>query len=114
MLGGYAGKLLRVNLTTGTCENELLEDEGLLRKYLGGIGLGMRIIMDETRADMKATDADAPFMMMNGPLAGTSAPSSSIAFPLASLTYSLRSWRKIYLTSFDIVFFVNGSNWNLR
>lgn len=86
MLGGYAGKLLRVNLTTGTCENEFLEDEGLLRKYLGGIGLGMRIIMDETHADMKATDADAPFMMMNGPLAGTSAPSSS-NLAIVSLNY---------------------------
>lgn len=86
MLGGYAGKLLRVNLSTGRCENEPLPDETELRKYVGGIGLAMRMIIDETHAGMKATDPDAPFMMMNGPLAGTSAPSSS-NLAIVSLNY---------------------------
>ncbi len=86
MIGGYAGKLLRVNLTTGSCENEPLPEEAELRKYVGGIGLAMRIILDETHAGMKATDADAPFMMMNGPLCGTSAPSSS-NLAVVSLNY---------------------------
>ena len=72
MLGGYAGQLLRVNLTTGDWETEPLPDESELRKYVGGIGLAMRIILDETHAGMKATDPDSPFLMMNGPLAGTS------------------------------------------
>ena len=35
MLGGYAGQLLRVNLTTGRCETEPLPDESELRKYVG-------------------------------------------------------------------------------
>ena len=56
MLGGYAGQLLRVNLTTGGCKTEPLPDESELRKYVGGIGLAMRIILDETHAGMKATD----------------------------------------------------------
>ena len=63
-----------------------LPDEATLRKYVGGIGLAMRIILDETHAGMKATDPDAPFMMMNGPLAGTSAPSSS-NLAVVSLNY---------------------------
>lgn len=77
MVTGFTGKLLRVDLTKGSCKAEPLPDEAVLRKYLGGIGLGMRILMDETTPGMQATDPEAPFMMMTGPLAGTSAPSSS-------------------------------------
>ena len=86
MPGGYAGQLLRVDLTKGSWENDPLLDDSILRKYIGGIGLAMRIILDETTADMKATDPDAPFMMMNGPLTGTAAPSSS-NLAIVSLNY---------------------------
>jgi len=37
---GFAGVLLRVNLTTRECRKTLLPEESVLRKYLGGIGLG--------------------------------------------------------------------------
>ena len=90
MLGGYGGKLLRVNLSTGSCENEALPDEAELRKYVGGIGLAMRIILDETHAGMKATDEDAPFMMMNGPLAGTSAFKGGFEPDFQNVNYLLR------------------------
>jgi aldehyde:ferredoxin oxidoreductase len=86
MPGGYAGQLLRVNLSDGSWEKDPLPEDAILRKYIGGIGLAMRIILDETTPDMKATDPDAPFMMMNGPLAGTSAPSSS-NLAIVSLNY---------------------------
>src|SRR3990170_4131962 len=77
MAGGYMGKLLRVDLTTGRCVKAPLPDEAVLRKYVGGIGLAMRILMDETTPKVKATDPEAPLIFMNGPLAGTSAPSSA-------------------------------------
>ena len=51
MPGGYAGQLLRVDLTKGSWENDPLLDDAILRKYIGGIGLAMRIILDETSAD---------------------------------------------------------------
>jgi aldehyde:ferredoxin oxidoreductase len=77
MTGGYMGKLLRVDLTAGRCVKAPLPDDAVLRKYVGGIGLGMRILMDETTPKVKATDPEAPIMFMTGPLTGTSAPSSS-------------------------------------
>ena len=77
MVGGYSGKLLRVDLTAGTCKPGPLPSEDVLRKYIGGIGLGMRLLMDETPAHVKATDPEAPLMLMTGPLSGTTAPSSS-------------------------------------
>lgn len=77
MAGGYMGKLLRVDLTSGRCVPAPLPSEAVLRKYVGGIGLAMRILLDETKPGTKATDPEAPLMFMTGPLTGTSAPSSS-------------------------------------
>ena len=34
--GGYMGKILRVNLTTGAMKDENLPEEPLLRKFIGG------------------------------------------------------------------------------
>jgi len=77
MIGGYAGKLLPVDLTAGRCETSPLPDESILRQYIGGIGLGMRLLLDEAPAGVKATDPEAPLLLMTGPLTGTAAPSSS-------------------------------------
>jgi aldehyde:ferredoxin oxidoreductase len=84
---GFAGVLLRVNLTTRECRKTSLPEESVLRKYLGGIGLGMRIILDEVAPSVKSTDPEAPLLLMAGPLAGTSAPSSS-NLAVVSLNYN--------------------------
>ncbi|NMG74221.1 aldehyde ferredoxin oxidoreductase N-terminal domain-containing protein [Aromatoleum diolicum] len=76
-IGGYCNRLLRVDLTSGLCSVTPLAEEAVLRKYIGGVGLGMRLLLDEIRPGMKATDTDSPLIMLAGPLAGTSAPSSS-------------------------------------
>ena len=77
MVGGYMGQLLKVDLTKGAHENSPLPDEAILRRYVGGIGLGMYLLLNEAPAGVKATDPEAPLLMMTGPLTGTSAPSSS-------------------------------------
>jgi aldehyde:ferredoxin oxidoreductase len=77
MKGGYAGRLLRVNLSTGRIETTPLPDDGELRQFIGGIGLGLKLLLDEVPASVKALDPEAPLMMVTGPLTGTSAPSSS-------------------------------------
>jgi len=77
MKGGFTGKLLRVDLSRRTIETTPMPDEAVLRKYMGGIGLAMRMLLDETTPQLQATDPEAPIYFMNGPLAGTAAPSSS-------------------------------------
>lgn len=86
MVDGYAGKLLRVDLTAGECRTTPLPDEKILREYVGGIGLGMWLILNETPEGISATDPEAPFLMMTGPLTGTAAPSSS-NLAIVSLNY---------------------------
>jgi aldehyde:ferredoxin oxidoreductase len=77
MTGGYWNRVLRVNLGSHTWSIEALPDQATLRKYVGGIGFGMKVLLDELRPGQDATDPDTPLVLATGPLAGTTAPSSS-------------------------------------
>jgi len=90
MIGGYCNRILRIDLTTQQCMVTALPDEAILRMYIGGIGLGMRLLLDETRPGLGATDPDSPLIMLAGPLAGTSAPRSS-NLAIVSLDYNTSS-----------------------
>ncbi len=48
-IGGYAGKLLRVDLTESTFSDEVL-GESELRKYIGGSGFGARYLYEEEQS----------------------------------------------------------------
>ena len=65
--GGYADKILRVDLTRGAITTEPLPPEEVLRKYVGGTGLGLYYLLKEAPANVKATDPEAPFILMTGP-----------------------------------------------
>ena len=72
---GYTGRLLRVDLSSAKVSVEEL-DPGKARKYIGGRGLGARILFDEVPP---GTDPMAPenrLIFVLGPLAGTFAPGS--------------------------------------
>jgi aldehyde:ferredoxin oxidoreductase len=74
--GGYVGKILRVNLTTGEMwEQEL--DEALLKKYGGQIGIGTKIMYDEVGPGVEATDPENRLIFMTGPFTGTRVQSPS-------------------------------------
>jgi len=67
--GGYAGKLLRVNLSTGkTWTQPWSEPE--MREYLGGVGLGAKILYDEVGPKVQWDHPDNRLIMATGPLAG--------------------------------------------
>lgn len=68
---GYAGKLLRVNLSTGTLSEEGW-DSGTLRKWIGGSGVGAKILYDEVSPSTDWARPDNPLIMATGPLAVTS------------------------------------------
>jgi aldehyde:ferredoxin oxidoreductase len=73
---GYNKKMLRVDLTRRSVEVQDLGDS-LLEKYVGGAGLGARLLYDETTA---ATDPLGPeniLAAMTGPFTDSRVPSSS-------------------------------------
>ena len=65
----YAGKLLRVNLSTGKTWTEAWS-EADRREYVGGIGLGAKILYDEVGPKVQWDHPDNRFIMATGPLAG--------------------------------------------
>jgi len=75
MLGGYVGKILYVDLTSRDLREERISED-VARKYLGGSGLGARILYDLTRAQTNALGPENLLIFMNGPLTGTKIPLS--------------------------------------
>lgn len=72
MAGGYMGKILFVDLGTGTIKEESI-DEKLAQDYIGGYGLGARIIFSRQRAGVDPLGPENILGFAGGPLTGTSA-----------------------------------------
>ena len=58
--GGYVGKILRVNLSTGKITTEPLPDETILRKYIGGFGIGLWYLFKELPSGFGALEPETP------------------------------------------------------
>jgi aldehyde:ferredoxin oxidoreductase len=73
-MNGWTGKILYVDLTQGRCRREEIPTE-LLHSYLGGRGLGVRLMRDFFR--LGPFDPEIPLIFAVGPLCGTSSPTSA-------------------------------------
>ena len=69
-IGGYAGRILRIDLGREQISEESLDSE-TLRKYVGGTGLGTKYLYEEVPPDVEWSDADNRIMFFSGPLGGT-------------------------------------------
>ncbi|MBI4737898.1 MAG: hypothetical protein HY766_17870, partial [candidate division NC10 bacterium] len=67
--GGYAGAILRVDLTSGRIWTQLWTPEEM-RQYLGGTGLGARLLWEEVPAEVGWDHPDNRLVLATGPLAG--------------------------------------------
>jgi aldehyde:ferredoxin oxidoreductase len=67
---GYFGRYLRIDLSTGSATPVEL-DEGLLRQYLGGSGLGVRLLLDEGAAECEPLSPEATIAFVFSPLVGS-------------------------------------------
>ncbi len=70
--GGWAGKVLRVDLSTGRISTEDTIDK--YKDVLGGTGIGYKVIWDEVQPGTKPFDPENKIIFAVGPLAGTGAP----------------------------------------
>ena len=73
MTGGYAGKMGFVDLTTGEIEIETL-DEGLARDFIGGQGIGARILFERQKKGVDPLGPESYLGFTTGPLTGTKVP----------------------------------------
>lgn len=67
---GWAGKILEVNLSTGAVTEQPLDME-LARLYLGGRGLGARLLWDEVGPAVDPLSPDNVLIFATGPLTAT-------------------------------------------
>jgi len=72
MAGAYMGKILFVNLSTGEMKEET-PDEKLYRDFLGGYGLGAKILYDRQKGGVDPLGPDNILGLVTGPLTGTPA-----------------------------------------
>ena len=67
---GYHGNYLRIDVSTGNAERVPLSDM-VLRQYLGGSGLGARLLLDEGGATADPLSPEAPLIFAFSPLVGS-------------------------------------------
>ena len=70
-MGGYAGQILYVDLSSGNIEKKPLDME-FARKHIGGLGFGTQIYLDLIKDNpvFDALSEANPFVLMTGPLTG--------------------------------------------
>ncbi|MCK4273333.1 MAG: aldehyde ferredoxin oxidoreductase family protein [Dehalococcoidales bacterium] len=76
MTRGYMGKILNVDLSRRELKDEVL-DEKLCRDYIGGYGIGVRILYDRMKAGVDPLGPDSILGIMSSPLTGTDAISGT-------------------------------------
>lgn len=69
------GRILKVNLTTGAIERGTIPAE-YARDYIGGSGLGARLLWDAFDPAPDPLDPASPLVWMTGPLTGTGGPTT--------------------------------------
>jgi len=70
---GYAGRILNIDLSTGKTETEPLKEE-IAKKYIGGIGLGMRLLLEHSKPGIDPFSPENPLILATGPISGSMGP----------------------------------------
>ena len=73
-MNGWVGNILKIDLSTGHIKTE--PTESYVDDYLGGRGLGVRLIYNHYTPGTGALDPQNPLIFNTGPLTGTALPGS--------------------------------------
>ena len=73
---GYIGKILFVNLSTAEIKEEILEEK-VCRDFIGGYGVGVRILYDRQKAGVDPLGPENTLGLISGPLTGTPVPTGA-------------------------------------
>jgi len=74
--GGYAGKILRINLSNRTLTEERLSEE-MARDFIGGAGFGIKYLFDEVKPGIDPLGPDNILVFAPGPFTGAGVPCAS-------------------------------------
>jgi len=118
---GWKGKLLRVDLTAGTCKVEALNEEWA-NDFIGGRGLGTKYFSEEVSPEVEPMSPENKLIMATGPLTGTygAANGRYMVITKSPLTGTIASSNsggyfpsELKYAGFDMIIF-EGTDWHLR
>ncbi len=72
---GYAGRVLDIDLRNDKVKTYKV-DENVLRMFIGGKGLGAKLLIDNLNAGVNPLSPDNLLILVTGPLTGTGAPTA--------------------------------------
>jgi aldehyde:ferredoxin oxidoreductase len=107
MAGGYVGKILEVDLTNKTIKKTPLNTKDA-EMFIGGRGLGAKLLWDRTKPGGHYLDPDTPICYMSGPLNGLPAPGTA---RLTIVTRSASTFPKSNPKHTGIVHTNTGGRW---
>lgn len=91
-MAGWTGKTVYVDLGSESV-NTVRTDENLIRKYLGGRGLGVKLLSELSDANIDPLDPGNPLIFTSGPLSGLAPMASGAVLTSKSpLTGTIFSW----------------------
>ena len=76
MVGGYAGKILTVDLSDGKISEKTL-DLSLAKNLIGCLGIASKIMLEELDPSVKPFDPKNKLILATGPLTGSTAPAAN-------------------------------------
>ncbi len=82
--GGFAGRIIHVDLTTGVIKKTTL-DYDLAEKFVGGLGLSIKIADDAITPGTDPLSPENPIVLGAGPLVGTNLPATSRFYAITKL-----------------------------
>ena len=74
-MNGYTGEMLRIDLSSESIKTEEL-DMDLAEKFLGGRGLGVKLLYDELEPKTDPLSPDNKMVIATGPVTGTGTPTA--------------------------------------
>ena len=72
-MAGFEGKTLEIDLSSGKISKGTL-DKNILRKFIGGSGLGAKLIFDRVDPHVDPLSPKNPLFLLTGPLSGNTLP----------------------------------------
>lgn len=91
-MAGLKGKTVYVDLGSESV-NTVRTDENLIRKYLGGRGLGVKLLSELADANINPLSPENPLIFTSGPLSGLAPMASGAVLTSKSpLTGTIFSW----------------------
>jgi aldehyde:ferredoxin oxidoreductase len=111
-MNAYTGKILYIDLETGETRTSQF-DEAFAKKYIGGTGFGIRMLMEHVKPGIDPLSPENPLIYVSGAVSGTMVPCTASKFGIFAKSpatgfvgeaYSTGQWgAELRMAGYDII-----------